>query len=45
VLAPGVRDGISNEVVAPLVEIEVGSGDLLLCVQRDSADGKIEILP
>ena len=45
VLAPGVRDGISNEVVAAPVEIEVGSGDLLLCVQRDSADGKIEILP
>lgn len=44
-LVPGVRNGISNEVVAALVEIEVGNGDLLLCVQRDSADGKIEILP
>ena len=44
-LAPGVRDGISNEVVADPVEIEVDRGDLLLCVLRDSGGGTIEILP
>ena len=43
-LIPGVRDGISNEVVANLVEIRVGRGDLLLCVQRESASGQIELL-
>ena len=33
-LSPGVRDGISNEVVDNPVEIRVGQGDLLLCIQR-----------
>jgi thiamine pyrophosphokinase len=40
-LAPGERDGISNEVVDNPVEITVGEGDLLLCVQRQSATGRI----
>ncbi len=31
----GVRDGISNEVVANPVEIRVGRGDLLVVVQRE----------
>jgi len=43
-LAPAARDGISNEVVASPVEISVGRGDLLLCVQRDSESGRIELL-
>ena len=43
-LVPGVRDGISNEVGASPVEIRVGRGDLLLCVQRQSASGRIELL-
>ena len=43
-LIPGVREGISNEVVANPVEIRVGRGDLLLCVQRESASGQIELL-
>ena len=43
-LIPGVRDGISNEVVASPVEIRVECGDLLLCVQRESASGRIELL-
>ena len=43
-LIPGVRDGISNEVVDNPVEIRVGRGDLLLCVQRESASGQIELL-
>jgi thiamine pyrophosphokinase len=34
-LMPGIRDGISNEVVAGLVEIKVGEGDLLLCLHRE----------
>ncbi len=34
-LIPGLRDGISNEVVANPVQIEVGQGDLLLCLQRE----------
>ena len=33
-LSPGIRDGISNEVVENPVEIRVGRGDLLLCIQR-----------
>ena len=33
-LAPGERDGISNEVVHSPVTIHVGAGDLLLCLQR-----------
>ena len=43
-LIPGVRDGISNEVVANPVEIWVGRGDLLLCVQRKGASEQIELL-
>ncbi len=43
-LIPGVRDGISNEVVDNPVEIRVERGDLLLCVQRESASGQIELL-
>ena len=40
-LIPGVRDGISNEVVGNPVEIRVGEGDLLLVVQRGEG-GPIE---
>ncbi len=40
-LIPGVRDGISNEVVDNPVEIRVGRGDLLLCVQREGGCGQI----
>lgn len=43
-LVPGVREGISNEVVDNPVEIRVERGDLLLCVQRESASGQIELL-
>ncbi len=43
-LVPGRRDGISNEVTASPVEIRVGRGDLLLCVQRQSVSGRIEVL-
>ncbi len=43
-LIPGVREGISNEVVDHSVEIRVGRGDLLLCVQREPAFGPIELL-
>ena len=43
-LVPGKRGGISNEVVANPVEIVVGSGELLLCVLRDGASGRIELL-
>lgn len=43
-LIPGVREGISNEVVASPVEIRVERGDLLLCVQRERASGRIELL-
>lgn len=43
-LAPGERDGISNEVVDNPVEIRVARGDLLLCVQRESESGQIEVL-
>ena len=41
-LVPGLRDGISNEVVADIVEIEVERGDLLLCVQRQKDFREIE---
>ncbi|HIG56523.1 MAG TPA: thiamine diphosphokinase [Candidatus Latescibacteria bacterium] len=41
-LVPGLRDGISNEVVADIVEIEVERGDLLLCVQRQNNFRAIE---
>jgi thiamine pyrophosphokinase len=34
-LAAGVRDGISNEVVANPVQVTVEAGDLLLIVQRE----------
>jgi len=34
VLAPGIRDGISNEVVGDPVEIGLEAGDLLLVIQR-----------
>ena len=40
-LVPGVREGISNEVVDNPVEIRVGRGDLLLCVQREGGAGEI----
>ena len=40
-LIPGVREGISNEVVASPVEIRVERGDLLLCVQREEGCGAI----
>lgn len=40
-LGYGVRDGISNEVVADPVEIVVDRGDLLLCIQREDGDGEI----
>ncbi len=40
-LIPGVRKGISNEVVDNPVEIRVGRGDLLLCVQREGGAGEI----
>lgn len=40
-LIPGVREGISNEVVASPVEIRVERGDLLLCVQREEGCGEI----
>ena len=42
-LIPGVRDGISNEVVDNPVEIRVERGDLLLCVQREGDCGKIVV--
>ncbi|MBT4978386.1 MAG: thiamine diphosphokinase [Gemmatimonadetes bacterium] len=41
-LVPGLRDGISNEVVGDIVEIEVKRGDLLLCVQRHKDFREIE---
>jgi thiamine pyrophosphokinase len=42
-LSPGVRDGISNEVIATPVEIWVGKGDLLLCIQREEGDAEIDL--
>ena len=42
-LIPGVREGISNEVVANPVEIRVGRGDLLLCVQREEGCGEVVV--
>ena len=41
-LAPGVRDGISNEVAASPVTISVAMGDLLLVIQREGAPGPID---
>ena len=43
-LIPGKVNGISNEVRSNPVEIEVGEGNLLLCVQRESASGRIDLL-
>ena len=43
-LVPGERGGISNEVISGTVEIAVGSGELLLCVHRDSGPGRIQLL-
>ena len=43
-LISGIRDGISNEVVANPVEVRVERGNLLLCVQQESASGQIELL-
>jgi thiamine pyrophosphokinase len=40
-LAPGIRDGISNEVVENPVEVSVKEGDLLLVVQREEGMGEI----
>jgi thiamine pyrophosphokinase len=37
-LAAGVRDGISNEVVASPVQVSVEAGDLLVVIQRDGGD-------
>ena len=42
-LVPGGREGISNEVVSNPVEITVEAGELLLCVQRQSATGRIAV--
>ena len=42
-LGHGVRDGISNEVIADPVEIVVDEGDLLLCIQREEGDGEIRL--
>ena len=42
-LSPGIRDGISNEIIANPVEIRVGAGDLLLVVQRQEGGGEIEV--
>ena len=35
ILGPGIRDGISNEVVENPVEVSVEMGDLLVVVQRE----------
>ncbi len=43
-LSPGVREGISNEVVENPVEIRVGRGDLLLCIQREEGLGDLPCL-
>ena len=42
ILGSGIRDGISNEVVANPVEVDVEEGDLLLVVQRQ--EGMEEIV-
>lgn len=41
-LGPGIRDGISNEVIDNPVKIEVEVGDLLLVIQREGGMGEIE---
>ena len=43
-LIPGNVGSISNEVLSSPVEIKVGTGELLLCVQRDSASGTIKVV-
>ena len=43
-LSPGIREGISNEVVENPVEIRVGRGDLLLCIQREEGLGDLTLL-
>jgi thiamine pyrophosphokinase len=43
VLEPAMRDGISNEVAENPVVISVGSGYLLLCIQREDNMGDITI--
>ena len=43
-LIPGNVCSISNEVLSNPVEIKVGTGELLLCVQRDSASGTIKVV-
>ena len=43
-LIPGVRDGISNEVIDSPATVQVGEGDLLLVVQRDSGSGQVVFL-
>ncbi len=40
-LGHGLRDGVSNEVIADPVEILVDEGDLLLCIQREEGDAAI----
>ena len=42
-LSPGIRDGISNEIIDNPVEIRVGKGDLLLVVQHEGSRGEIEV--
>ena len=42
ILGPGIRDGISNEVVENPVQITLEAGDLLLMVQRQEGMGEIE---
>ena len=42
ILGPGIRDGISNEVVGNPVQVSVEAGDLLLVVQREEGMGEVE---
>ncbi len=41
ILAPAIRDGISNEVVDGPVTVSVAAGDLLLVIHRDTAPARI----
>ena len=43
-LTPGQRDGISNEVTASPVEIQVGQGELLLVIQRQGAGRDLALI-
>jgi thiamine pyrophosphokinase len=43
-LTPGERDGISNEVVASPVKIQVRSGELLLVIQREGAGSDLSLI-